>query len=216
MEKYVPSATVVSLVPFVIDEMKPGMQPSKFRIEAAPLGGMITLLIHKCQHGVYLDEHRPVLVVPTAPEEVAEAICLDYKKGQLGLVMGEAEPGLFWVPGDYDGKYDQIKSVFAADYSEAEKKQYLWFRNIVAKADDAWNKFHQRGMISAMERLAATHLKLERDWLLDAEITRGFSECPSCFEKVNPKAIICRHCGFVINEEEHKKRKFVQTATVGK
>ena len=214
MERQVPAATVISMVPFPIDEVKPGMTPSKFHLDPAPFDGFTTLLIHKCQHGVYLDQFRPVLIVPTAPEEVAEAICLDYKKGQLGILMNEAEPGLFWVPGDFSTpeSHKQLVAMAAADFRSAKEKQIAWFKAIVAMADDIWNKFHQRGMVSSMQRLAATYLKLERGWLLDDEVKQSMSECSVCFEKVNPNAIVCRHCGAILNQTEYDKRKFT-TAT---
>jgi hypothetical protein len=214
MERYTkPSATVVSLVPFVIDETKPGMTPSRFFIEAAPTEGFSTLLVQDCRHGVYLDEFRPVLVVPTSPEEVAEAICFDYKRGQLGIVAGEAEPGLFWVPGDYAApeKHKALLAQFASQFREAERVQQGWFKALVSKADDEWGRFEQRGMISAMQKIAAARLKLERPWLIDGEVIASLSECPVCFEKVNPRAVICRHCDAILNEEEYAKRKFASS-----
>lgn len=219
-ERFEPAATVISLVPFAIDETKPGMVPSRFYIDPAPIDSFTCLLVNKCRHGVYLDEFRPVLIVPTAPDEVAEALCFDYKKGQLGIRINEAEPGLFWVPGDYADKkkHAELQSVFATEFREAREKQKRWFEELVALADDAWSKFRQRGMISRMQKSAALALKLNRDWLLEAEVTAALSECPVCFEKVNPRAIVCRGCGAILNEAEYAKRKFAisgaaQTAT---
>jgi len=208
------AATVVSLVPFLIDESKPGMTPSRFYIEPAPKGLFSALLVTGCRHGVYLDEFRPVLVVPTSPEEVAEAICYDYKRGQLGLVVGEAEPGLFWVPGDFQhvDKHKELVARHQAEFRDAHAKQINWFKSCVALADDVWSKFKQRSMVSKMQKIAAMELKLEREWLIDAEVTASMSECPVCFGKVHPKALVCRSCNAILNEEEYKKRKFAQAS----
>lgn len=209
---YEPAATVISLVPFPIREFKPGMQPGNFNLEPAPEGGFTTLLVKKCKHGVYLDENRPVLIVPTAPEEVAEAICFDFKKGQLGLQMGIAEPGLFWVQGDYTDPKMQpaLKAEFAAEFREAEKKQIEWFKVLVAQADDSWGKFKMRGLISVPQKVAAQRLKLTREWLLEGEVEAALSECPVCFEKVHPRAIICRSCNAVLNQKEFEKIQFAK------
>lgn len=213
--KYTPSATVVSLVPFPIDETKPGMTPARFYIDPAPEDSFSCLLVTGCRHGVYLDEFRPTLVVPTAPEEVAEAICYDYKKGQLEMVMGQAEPGLFWVPGNYaeKEKHKELLATFAKEFRQAAAQQIEWFKLLVAKADDSWSRFKQRGMISVVHKTAAARLKLDREWLLDAEVTAALSECPVCFEKVHPRAIVCRGCNAILNEAEYAKRKFAIQAT---
>jgi hypothetical protein len=221
-QSYEPAATVVSLVPFPISEFKPGMTPDKFELPPAPEGDFSTLLVKKCKHGVYLDENRPVLIVPTAPEEVAEAICFDYKKGQMGIALDEAEPALFWVQGDYHidpqnidrNKRNALLAEFATEFREAERKQVQWFKNLVASADDAWSKFHQRGMISVPQRIAAARLKLDREWLLEAEVTAALSECPACFEKVHPKAILCRSCNAVLKPEEYAKIQFAKSGGV--
>src|SRR4051812_44541048 len=117
-QSYEPTTTVVSLVPFPIDETKPGMTPSRFYIDPAPREGFSCLLVQKCRHGVYLDEFRPTLIVPTAPEEVAESICMDYKRGQLGIKMTEAEPGLFWVPGAFANKetHKELLATYAREF----------------------------------------------------------------------------------------------------
>jgi len=212
---YDPAATVISMVPFPIDETKPGMTPSKFYVDPAPRDGFSCLLVTKCRHGVYLDEFRPVLVVPTAPEEVAEAICFDYKKGQLGIRLGEAEPGLFWVPGNFAEKetHKELQATFAAEFRDAARLQIEWFKSLVSLADDGWNRFKQRGMISQMQKIAASALKLEREWLLDIEVTAALSECPICYEKVHPKAIVCRGCNGILDEVEYAKRKFVMAGS---
>ena len=211
-ERVEPSTTVVSLVPFTIDETKPGMTPSRFFIDPAAENSFSTLLITKCQHGVYLDEFRPVLIVPTAPEEVAEAICFDYKKGQLEIAIGVAEPGLFWVPGDYakKEKHQELQALYAEEFRHATKLQIEWFKALVAKADDAWGRFHQRAMIAQVSKIAAARLKLTREWQLDAEVQSALSECPVCYDKVHPRALVCKSCGAILNKAEYEKRQFAQ------
>lgn len=220
---YEPACTVISLVPFPIEETKPGMVPSKFVIPACPEDKFATLLVKKCTHGVYLDSDRPVLVVPTVPEEVAQSICFDYMKGQMALTLGDAEPGLFWIWGDHHMPLEEwdekraaaIIAEHAAEFRAARTKQHNWFKALVALADDAWSKFHQRGMISVPQRIAAARLKLEREWLLEAEVTASMSECPVCFDKVHPRAILCRTCNAILKPEEYARHQFAnkQAAT---
>lgn len=183
------------------------MVPDKFSIKAAPEGDFTTLVISKCSHGVYLDEFRPRLIVPSPPDEVAEAICFDYKKGCLEVELGVAEPGLFWIDGAYDVEDEKQKMVVRAEanalFLEAHKLQMEWFHRLVAKADDLWGVFKRRNAISQVQKIACSRLKLQREWMLEDEVKAALSECPMCFDKVNPRAIVCRGCNYILKPEEH-------------
>jgi hypothetical protein len=91
---------------------------------------------------------------------------------------------------------------------EADARQILWFKNLVKMADDDWNKYRQHKTISDIQRYACGYLKLERPWLLDAEVVAALSECPSCFEKVNPRAVVCAHCQYILDPARHKSMQF--------
>ena len=204
------SATLVSIVPCSIREQKP-ILPSEFFLEAGSYEKPSILLVGKGLNDIYVGEgrgqagpERSVIRVPVEADVIAAAIVVDWMEAQYGVVLPDAKPGFFWVPG-----HVTVASL-AKELDQAQAHQVLWFKNLVRLADDDWNKFRQHKTISDIQRYACNALKLERPWLLDNEIVQALSECPSCFEKVHPKAIVCSHCQLVLDEERHKAMTYAR------
>jgi hypothetical protein len=204
------SATLVYIAPCTIREQKP-ILPSEFYLEAGSFENPSLLLVGKGINDIYVGEgrgqagpERSVIRVPVEADVIAAAIVTDWMEAQYGVVLPDAVPGFFWVPGHV------TVATIGKQLIEANERQKLWFKNLVKLADDDWNKFRQHKTISDIQRYACNALKLERPWLLDNEIVLALSECPSCFEKVNPKAIVCAHCGLVLDEERHKAMTYAR------
>jgi hypothetical protein len=117
-----------------------------------------------------------------------------------GYRPGIAEPGLFWIVGK------DLNSPKVADMLKlARKFQREWLKFQVSEADDQWEKYHMRKMMSGLDRIACNLLGFKRDWNIDSEDTRaesGFINCPFCFGQVHPEASICMHCRNVINAKK--------------
>jgi hypothetical protein len=204
------SATLVSIAPCIIRETKP-ILPSEFFLAKASYENPSTLLVTKGINDIYVGDergqagqNRSIIRVPVEADVIAAAIVTDWQDAQYGTRPPDAIPGFFWVPGN-----TKIVSL-AKELDEANARQILWFQNLVKLADDDWNKFRQHKTISDIQRYACNALKLERPWLLDNEIVMALSECPSCFEKVNPKAIVCSHCSYILDEERHKAMTYAR------
>jgi hypothetical protein len=204
------AATLVSIAPCIIRETKP-ILPSEFFLAKGSFENPSILLVGKGINDIYVGEERgqagpkrSVIRVPVEADVIAAAIVVDWQDAQYGTLPPDAIPGFFWVPG-----HVTIASL-GKELIEADQRQQAWFKNLVKLADDDWNKFRQHKTISDIQRYACNALKLERPWLLDNEIVMALSECPSCFEKVHPKAIVCSHCSYILDEERHKAMTYAR------
>jgi hypothetical protein len=186
-------ATVVSLCPFPIDEFKPGLIPSNFRIPTAEDGDIQVLVIP----ATIINRFRvPVvgnIINQSVPAiQVARAIVEDRLTGQLAYAV-DCHPGLFWVPGAYT---KQEAKVQLADLIAAETlTQRKWFGEIVKMADDDWNKHHQHKFITNLQRHAAKILNLDKDWNREQlAVSASLKDCIACFTKIDARANICPNC----------------------
>jgi len=208
------SCTVISLVPFPINESKPGLYPGHFKIPPAKNNDFEALIVGRSVHYVYLDEDRGSVQVPTPSDEVARSICEDYITDIFGVQKGVAEPGIFFIDGAYvqkDGEPDKktIAQIAKDKIEQARARQRQWFVHLVEIADDEWSKYHTHKSISDLQRFAAKILGLEREWNVDAKVeSTGF--CPACKMTVQVGAMICGNCRTVIDKEAYQKAGFTQ------
>ena len=201
-------STLVSIVPFGIEEVKPGLTPSRFIIPASEDGEPKTLKINGCLHFVYIDEDRGSMPVRTPSNELASSIVRDYLGSQLeARLEAECYPGLAWIPGDVSVVEVKLKHKDVLDL--LRRCQGNWFEALVRLADDDWEKNRQHMTISDTQRFAARALGQERPWIINIPVSEGdIPRCPACMSQVNTKAIICAVCKMVLNVEEYKKKTF--------
>ena len=200
------NATIVSVFPLTIEERKPGLVPGYYKIPAAKKGDFEILVIGPAKFPVYMDETRGSLKVPVMAEEVARSIVEDYIPTHLGYGDGVG-PGLFWVPGALDK--NKVKIIHSDKLKLAEQSQLLWFRELVKIGDDLWSTLHKHIAISDIQRIAATSLGLEREWIIKADFD-NISVCPACGKEVMKTVAVCAQCGCILDEEKYNKLKFVK------
>ena len=191
-------ATVVSLFPLEINEAKPGLYPGYFVIPAAPLTGLSWLVVGDA---VYYQETKNDIVttVKTPFHVLAESIVGDFMRSHIGRIVEHAEPGLFWIPGAYRSE-DEIRSRFQVQVQSAEKRQLRWFEELVKIADDTYSRTRRHTSVSALQRLAAQRLGVQRPWVVrtndsentckfcKAEVPYGAVKCPTCREIIDMAA----------------------------
>jgi len=208
MPSYVDVSTVVTMLPYPLLEIKPGLIPERWKIPAAPDGGYLLFPVQRCFHPVYIDENRPRLIVPDPSDVVANSIVEDHKCAMLGYVHLEAEPGLAWVNGEYrddESGHRAFESMHNDLLKELREMQSKWFRNLVAIADDDWARYRQHKFVTSLQRTAAMSLSLvNREWLLDHRIEEALSKCKFCFTQVHPQACICYSCHGILDMERYK------------
>ena len=69
----------------------------------------------------------------------------------------------------------------------------------VAAADREWERSHSYLFINDVERRAAKHLGLEKEWFYQPRET---VECPGCGEKIKPGVAVCKTCGAILDREK--------------
>ena len=200
-------ATVVNLMPFTLAESKPGLYPGNYLIPAAPKDDISVYHVEDAHFFVYLDENRGSMKVPVPAERVAQSIVEDFRAAKIFVVPGEAEPGLFFLPGKLS--VQDIKSKFSERLSEYRAIQKKWFEMLVAQADDDWSRYRQHRMISDTQRFAAKTLGLEREWNITT-IVENISKCPACTMNVPSSAVVCSSCQCILKPEEYKKLQFAK------
>jgi len=196
-------STVVSIVPFEINEFKPGLYPGSFKIPPAKEGDFEFLVIGRSIHYVYLDEDRGSVQVPTTSDEVARSICEDYIDALFGVQKGISEPGIFWIEGAFRDK-KAIQIAAGEKLEQAKIKQRQWFIHLVEIGDDEWSKYRTHKSVSDLQRFAARSLGFDREWNVDAK-AESIQFCPACRMTIQSGAMICGNCRTVLDPVAYAK-----------
>ena len=74
-----------------------------------------------------------------------------------------------------------------------------FYRALVATADREWERSHSFLFIHDLQRRAAGHLGLNKEWYYQARET---AECPGCGERVKPNVAVCKTCGAILDRDK--------------
>jgi hypothetical protein len=200
--------TLVSIVPFLISEFKPGIYPGRFVLNPCmDFNKPETLEVGQSIYFIPQfngDEELPAHVIKTPSKEIAASVVNDYMSGQMDIDI-DCRPGLCYIPGVL-GKIG-FPVLHADLYQKMKKDQNAWFGKLVQRADNDWNRYKRHTVISDNQRFAAKALGMTKDWMTteSADIP---VKCPSCMTNCNPKAIVCANCRCILNVEKHKTLSF--------
>lgn len=194
-------ATIVSVVPRVIEEKLPGVNPGRYTIPAAKEDDIETLVIHDGYFMKYmLDDNYDRIT--TSAEEIAKDIVRMYSTSQVSY-SPDAGPGIFYLNGAIPKSI--VLSKHKDKIDEARTRQQKWFMALVIDADDFWGKFRQHKGISDLQRDACRYLGLKREWLISIPDSNA-PKCPACYaDLVHTLQPICGNCRSIINPAEYKK-----------
>lgn len=196
-------STVVSLVPFEINETKPGLIPGSFIIPPSTNNEIQILHVTEAIFFVYIDEQRGSMKITTPSYKVAASIVEDYLTAQLG-VDPDVHPAVFWVRGKLTALEVQLRH--GDQITSAHESQNRWFDKLIMLADDDWEKTRQHMTISDTQRHAARARGQNRPWLIKpADAPVKFKICPSCASSVPEAAVLCPICKLVLDPERHKE-----------
>lgn len=206
-----PSATLISILPFPIIEKKIGLFPGQFNIPAAKVGDIECLTVQGVIARNYIDEGRGHLDIDQAPEKLAESICFDFESS-LVVQGDDVKPGLFWVPGCHPDKSlekvdtDQVKKLFSERILEARRLQTNWFRALVEMAEGDWIRYGKNPrMVTEMSKHAARALNLRPEWMR-IEQADASVQCPACMTSISAEALVCATCKTIVKPKEYKAR----------
>lgn len=218
-EKLKAKVTIVSTLPFILTERKPGQIPGYYEIAHAPTKETLGIT-HVGDAWFpelipFADEKAPARRIHIPAESVADGIVNDYIGANLAVshdftdlnTGAQRLPGLFWVQGVLSGT--TVLREYPDRVEKAKLNTIAWFEALVKLADDTWQKFRQHLMITDLQRSAATYLGFKnREWNVNViEQLASVANCPVCMTQVNKAAVICFNCKYVLNKEEYNKKK---------
>jgi hypothetical protein len=158
-------ATVVSVCPFKIEETKPGLVPGNFIIPEVkdPVNDFEILHIGISNYTVYVGAPHFTFTIPELGQRIAESIVRDYIVATFFADFGDAQPGLFSLPGKLTK--DQIKKDHADKLTKARALQKEWFIRLCLEGDNTYEKFKTHNVITKFQRIAAEQLGHEAPWI---------------------------------------------------
>jgi len=193
--------TVVSLLPWAVCEIKPGLIPEVYQIPAAGKDKPAVLHIKDGRSNLYVRDGKTYPITHPA-EEVANALIEDYVSAML-QTSEDARPAIFWVMGHL--KPEEVLAKHKAEIEAVKYKQGKWFMALIRLADDDWERTHQHKMITDIQRHAARSMGLlTKPWMQNIE-PEEFVRCAACSTLVNVEAAICPNCKFVTNPAKAKE-----------
>jgi hypothetical protein len=196
-------ATVVSIFPREIYEVKHTTQPSIYQILAGTKENPAILVVEPSSWWKEVDSQQPLLEITNSSIQVANSIVVDYCNGLLACNMGDMMPGLFFVPGEVS--VADIKTKFSSAMSEAEKKQKNWYGRLVQLGDALWARTQGNPLgVPDLMRLAAQELGIDKPWIKDFQ-SMALVKCISCGNLRNPEYPICPTCKAIADPEKAKK-----------
>lgn len=193
-------STIVSIYPKDIIEIKHTIQPGVFIIPAGSFDKPSLLTVGPSSWWKEIDEEQPLLEIPHGSNVVADSIVKDYCNGLLGVTMGSAMPGLFYIPGEYDEL--TLKTKQMSLLIQANERQKNYYNNLVNMANSMWARTNGNPLVISEDmRLAAKELgKLTLDWM-SATIETENIRCVACGAMRNPLYPICGSCHTVVDKE---------------
>jgi hypothetical protein len=197
--------TIISVFPFSITEVKPGIIGGRYYLPAAPDNDITVYHVHSSSFNERLVGTDRSMKVPVIADDIARSIVDDFSNSHV--LAGEgAKPGMMWVQGRLS--VSEAKAKYKTEIETLRSTQRNWFVNLVKAADADWEQYHRSDLITMHQRYAAKVLGVtDRNWLVEYDNTQGMIECPACKTSVNKDAIICASCKFIINKVEYEKNK---------
>lgn len=207
-------ASIVSIFPMELNEVKPGLTPGYFKIPACKdMNHPVIVHISSAIHNLYMGENRNY-PIENSSYDVAKAIVIDsigsMIEYSLDPEIGITHAGLIAI--DEEVNESLLKTKYRLKLIELKEIQERWFKKLVQMADNDWAKSHQHTSISDIQRKAAEILNLtDKEWL---SVTRSFIpiQCPACRSLIPPDSLICQVCKTVINEIKLKEYQTARSA----
>jgi hypothetical protein len=129
---------------------------------------------------------KRTLPLPISAREIAEDLCREINSdaGERSFL------GVFVCAGN---------APTDAEFLAAREKLDEFYRALVASADREWERSHSFLFINDLQRRAAAHLGLDKEWYYQVRET---AECPGCGTRVKPGVAKCKACGAVLDREK--------------
>lgn len=199
-------ATVVSIYPREIREVKETIEPGRFIVPAGTIKRPGLLVVGSSSWWRDFDPEMPLIEIPVWATTVAESIVRDWANGLFMCDMGESMPGLFHLPGNVT--HDELIVKYKNNLLNAELRQKNWYKNLVKAGDILWARSNGNPLsISDDMRLAAQELGLkDKGWMKDVA-TYELINCKFCGSLLKPGFPVCPNCHNVVDHSLMKMLK---------
>lgn len=191
-------STIVSIYNKAITEIKETIQPRTFSIDAGTFENPAILVVGSASWWREIDAEQPLLEIPNSSIQVADSFVKDYCNGILACSTGVAQPGLFFIPGEFNIK--QIKNNHSELLLRAKVRQDAWYEALIKLADGLWARTNGNPLtISDDMRNAAKELgRNDKDWMKDFTMINQV-KCAACGSPRNPEFPVCPTCKAVVD-----------------
>jgi len=192
--------TVFSIVPFLIDEYKPGLYPGHFRIEPCTNDTQPQRLsIGASEHMMYIGGQKNPVRIVTPSYQIAKALVDDFFDGQL-FSEPDKKPGLCWLQGNIS--QEEFLTKHKDIYARIKATQKAWFILVVKKTEDDWKKYKNSRVVTDHARFAVRALGIPiPEWMETDEIGGNFTKCPACSTMNDPSNVVCSGCSVIFSPE---------------
>lgn len=190
-------ATIVSIYPKSIREIKETISPGIFEISAGSFENPALLVVGSSSWWRDIGEGMPTVEIPNGAIYIADSFINDWIGGLPG-VTDNSKPGLFFIPGDI--KLDRVKEEYGNALKDCNVRQRNWFNNLLTEADKEWAKTNGNPKaISDLMKMAARELsKEDRPWM-SSSVDIKKVPCVACGNLRNPSFPICPSCNRVVD-----------------
>jgi hypothetical protein len=196
-------ATIVSILPREVVQVMHTVFPGKFVIPPGTYDNPSTLVVGPSSWWYDPSEESPLIEVPQSAIMMAESVINDYCKG-LTEFRTEAQPGLFFVPGEVG--ISVIKKDYVAHLNRAKIRQKEWFLALTKLADALWARSNGNPMVVSSDmKIAAQELNMtQKEWLKN-QVTAELIKCKACGSLNSSAVVICPTCKVIIDEVRAKE-----------
>jgi RNase P subunit RPR2 len=188
--------TIVSLLPYSVDERKLTVIPQEYFIPAAVEDELGILHVDDGISWLMLEMERGGPVQQRIPSgQLADSIVNDFARSQLEYRYDFAQPGLFVVEGKFNS--DDIKAKFPELLGKYRLIQENWFKALVERANQDFGKTGVSQLVSDLQKLAAKELGLKPNWSIDHQLKT--LTCPLCATLLPANAAVCSNCKAILD-----------------
>lgn len=196
-------STVISILPYRLNLNATTVFPSDYVLEANENDKFTYAHITRARTDRYLGgpTNNGVVSIPILSEEIADSFVKDHIRASVCVVPGFAEPGIFYLPEKVDAPLILINSKLM----EVRAKQKQWYIKLVEQAESDYKRTGNVRAVGLLARIAARRLSLQYEWTTEENVRQEeINKCPVCTSIVNPNAVVCMTCKYVLDRKRYE------------
>jgi len=198
-------STIISIYPIGFTEKK-AMMPEWYHIDKGSYENPSYTPVTGGSSFRLMADTNQTIEIPISSISVAESVVRDWMVGIIEFVPGVAQPGVFYLPGNWDHKKlladPEAKKVL--DY--IDQLQKAWFMKLIDLGDALWSRANGNPrVVSDLMRTAAGIMQIkDKPWMANFTTAR-MTNCPACGTLCLPGFPVCANCKHVIDPAAYSK-----------